>query len=313
MLGLISLVLPIFLLIGLGFAAIRTGLAPRPTIEALSGFIMNFAMPALILHALLQQDLRQTLNWNYMLAYAAGSLVAFSILIALMRVLLARKPERATMGALGGCASNSGFVGFPVASLAIGAPALTALPLSMLVENIAVIPLALALAESTRARGAGALGAIRQTAARLVRMPLMIAILLGSALSALGFRPPVALANTLEMLASAAVPCALFVVGGTLATLRPGFALVDVWLIAACKLVLHPLLVFTGFQIVGGVPADLMAAGMIMASSPMLTIYPILCARFGEGEMGATALFVTTAMSFVTLPVVLALLGAGTM
>lgn len=311
--GLIFLVLPIFLLIGLGFAAIRAGLAPQSMIGALSGFIMNFAMPALILHALLQQDLRQTLNWNYMLAYAAGSLVAFSVLIAVMRVLLARRPERVTMVALGGCASNSGFVGFPVASLAIGTPALTALPLSMLVENIAVIPLALALAESAGARGAGALGAIRQTATRLARMPLMLAILVGSALSTVGFRPPDALAATFEMLASAAVPCALFVVGGTLAMLRPGVALVDVWLIAVCKLVLHPLLVLAGFRIVGGVPADLMAAGMIMASSPMLTIYPILCARFGEGEMGAAALFVTTAASFVTLPVALALLGVGGM
>ena len=311
MIGLISLVLPIFLLIGLGYAALRAGIASRSLVEALSVFVMNFAMPALILHALLQQDLRQTLNWGYLAAYAGGSLVAFATLMWVTRVLLARKPARATMVTLGGCASNSGFVGFPVASLAIGAPAFTALPLSMLVENIIIIPLALALAESTRTSGGGPRDAIRQTAARLVRMPLMIAILAGSLLSAVGFRPPDALAHTFEMLAAAAVPCALFVVGGTLATLRPGVALADVWLIAAVKLVLHPLLVFAAFRIIGGVPDDLMVAGMIMASSPMLTIYPILCARFGEGEMGAAALFVTTAASFVTLPVALALLGVG--
>lgn len=310
MVGLISLILPIFLLIGLGYGAVRGRIVTAGVAQAISAFVMNFALPALILHALLQQDLRQTLSWGYLAAYGAGSLVTLGVLVAVARLVMRRPAPRAAMAALGGCASNSVFVGFPVASLALGASALTALPLSLLVENILIIPLAMALAESATVEGRGLASILRQTLARMARTPFIIAIFLGALLAAAGVRPPAALARTLDMLADAAVPCALFVVGATLAGLKPGSGMLgDVWFVVAGKLVLHPLLVVAAFLLVGNVPAELMAAGIIMASAPMLTIYPIICARFGEEQMGAAALLATTAASFFTLLAVLAMLG----
>ena len=48
-----------------------------------------------------------------------------------------------------------------------------------------------------------------------------------------------------------------------------------------------------------------MAAGIIMAGAPMLTIYPILGERFGCGGMSAAALLCATTASFVTMMIVL--------
>lgn len=304
---LLGLILPIFVLIGIGFAAVKTGFAEDSTVQALGSFVLNFALPALILHALLQQDLRQTLNWGYVLAYAAGSLVVFALVLAAMR-LLGKPLPHAAIAALGGCASNSGFVGFPVASLALGAPALTALPLSMLVENIVIIPLALALGEMGTQQGQAPGRIVGSTIRRLARTPLILAILAGVALSALGVRLPAPLAVALDMMAAASVPCALVVVGGTLASLRLGALGNDVPMIVVAKLILHPLAVTAAFLLIGGVPPGLMAAGIIMASSPMLTIYPILGARFGYGPASAAALLAATTLSFVTLAVVLSMI-----
>jgi malonate transporter and related proteins len=305
---LLTLILPIFVLVGVGYAAVRLSFVPEQLVQALGGFVLNFALPALILHALLQQDLRQTLNWNYILAYAAGSLVVFIAMLLFLRAGLKKPLPHASIAALGGCASNSGFVGFPVASLALGAPALTALPLSMLVENILVIPLALALGEMGLQEGETPGKVIRSTLRRLARTPLILAILLGVIFSAIGLRLPAPIATALDMMADASIPCALFVVGGTLAGLRAGSLATDVSVIVIGKLILHPLAVTGAFLLIGGVPPGLMAAGIILASSPMLTIYPILGARFGYDRVCAAALLAATTLSFVTLAVVLGLI-----
>lgn len=305
---LLPLILPIFLLMAVGFAAVRTRFAGEAQVQALGAFVLNFALPALILNALLRQDLRQTLDWSYVAAYALGSLAAFAIAFLLARVALRRPLDAAAVAALGASASNSGFVGFPVTQLALGAVALTALPLTMLVENILIIPLALALGEMARQHGQSPGRVALETARRLARSPLILAIAAGAILGAAGVHLPGWLATPLSLMANASVPCALFVVGGTLAGLGAASVGADVALVVAGKLVLHPLAVAAAFRLIGGVPPQLLAAGLIMASCPMLTIYPILGARFGQEKASAAALLAATALSFLTLLAALALI-----
>lgn len=310
---LLPLILPIFILMGVGFLAVRGNAVSRQQVQALSLFVLNFALPALILNALLRQDLRQTLNWSYVAAFALGSLVAFAAVFALGRLVLRRPLDGAAIAALGASASNSGFVGFPVAHLSLGSVALTALPLCMLVENILIIPLALALGEMARQEGQSPRRLAAETVRRLSRTPLILAIVAGVVLSGLGLRLPQWAATPLALMADASVPCALFVVGGTLAGLKAATVGADVTLVVLGKLVLHPLAVAFFFALVGGVDPALLAAGLIMAGSPMLTIYPILGGRFGREKESAAALLAATAASFATLLVVLSLVlpGAG--
>jgi len=308
---LLSITAPIFLVIALGFVATRIGAIKADFVQGLGLFVLNFALPALILRALLGQDLRESFNAAYVAAYAGGSLVAFLAAFVVFRHWLRRPLPHAAMASLGGAASNSGFVGFPIAALAVGIPALTALPLTMLVENALVIPLAFVLAEAGRADGKTPALVARETLQRLARTPLFVAILLGLLLAGLGVRLPASISTVVAMIADASAACALFVVGGTLAGLTASSIPGDlVWIVLA-KLVLHPLSVAAGFVVLGGVPADLMAAGIILASAPMLTVYPIFGQRFGLGPLCASALVAATAVSFVTMTAAVGLLETG--
>jgi predicted permease len=298
-------------LIAIGFGATRLGAVDAAFIRGLGSFVLNFAMPALILHAFLAQDLRQTFNGNFLLVYGGASLLAFAVLWSLFRLALRRGRSHAAIATLGGVASNSGFVGFPVASLALGAPALSALPMALLVENVLIIPLALGLAEAGRLQGKPPLVLARETVWRLARTPLVIAIFLGLFMALLQVRLPAFLATTIGMLADASIACALFTVGGTLAALQSASIAGDVALTVLAKLVLHPLAVAGGFWLLGGVSAPLMAAGLILAASPMLTVYPIFGQRYGLGPSCSVALLVATAASFVTLSLVAGLLLGG--
>lgn len=311
MFDLLSLTIPIFLLIALGFGAARSGVVQAEFVRGLGFFVLNFALPALVLHALLEQDLRQTFNWSYLLVYAGGSLAVFLVSLLILRVWSRRDLTEASLASFGTVAANSGFIGFPVASLSIGAPALTALPLTMLVENVLVIPLALALAEIGQQRGQALRAIVGQSALRLARTPLVVAILLGLVLSATGIHPPETISRAIDMVADASAACALFVVGGTLAGLKAASFAGDLFWIVLGKLVLHPLAVGVGFALVGGVSPGLAAAGVVLAAAPMMTIYPILGQRFGHEGLCSAALVVATALGFLTMTAVIAMVDPG--
>lgn len=305
----VSFTLPIFLLIALGFAAVRAGALDAAFIKGLGGFVLNFAMPALIVHALLAQDLRQSFNGSFLLVYALASLIVFILAFAACRFAFGAGTSRSAVAALGSSSSNSGFIGFPVASLATGKAALVALPMSLLVENVLIIPLSLALAEFGSSQGGRPADVLVQTVRRLARMPVVIAIVAGALMSGLGLQLPGPVSTAVGMIANAAIAPALIVVGGTLAlerSLKIEGAIVPILI---GKLVLHPLLVAGGFMLVGNVPHDLAVAGIVMASAPMLTVYPILGQRFGEGPLCATALVVVTATGFFTMTLMLTAVG----
>jgi predicted permease len=206
---------------------------------------------------------------------------------------------------MGGAASNTGFIGYPVTSLAFGPLALTAMPLNMMVENILIIPLGLALAESGSQNGASFGQTLATTARRLMRTPLILAILLGVVLSLLRVPIPGVIATAIDMLAKASAPCALFVVGGMIATLRvPGRAsgvAAEAGSIVACKLFLHPLAVAAAFFLVGGADPDMERIGIVLASVSMITVYPIFGARYGLGGVSSTALVAATAIGFFSI------------
>jgi len=298
--------LPIVLVVLLGLAAVRLGGIPDAHVDGLAGFVINLALPAVVFSALAGQDLRDSFDLAYVAAYAAGSMVAFLAAFAALRRLRGRPLAVSAMGALGASASNTGFIGFPVASLALGAPALAALPMTMLVELVLVIPLALALAEADAGGSRSLARAWGLTVARLARMPLIWAIAAGIGVSLSGLALPAPLATAADVLARAAPACALFVVGGTIARLRRGDVGGDTLVVVATKLLLHPLAVACAFLLVPGVPPELAAVGILFASVSMITIYPLFCARFGLERAGATALVAATTLALLTVSAVLA-------
>ncbi|WP_349616984.1 AEC family transporter [Azotobacter salinestris] len=300
MLQILSITTPIFILIGLGFFAVRFAVISREQIRGLGSFVITFALPALVLKALSNNAFQEVMNWQYMLAYTLGSLAVY-LLGLLLALRLRREPlTSGAITALGMAVSNSGFVGYPIVAMLLGPAAAIGLALNMLVENLLIIPLSLILAEAGRQQGSTA-KVLRETARRLARTPLILAMLSGLLLSLLEARLPAIPGKVVEMLAAASAPVALFVIGGSLYGLKLNGLFAGLPMIAAGKLILHPLAVFLLFSLLPDVDPALMVAGVMFASSPMLSIYPIFGQRFGVEGRCAAALLFTTLMSFFTI------------
>ncbi|SFB49029.1 AEC family transporter [Azotobacter beijerinckii] len=300
MLQILSITTPIFILIGLGFFAVRFEVVSREQIRGLGSFVITFALPALVIKALSNNHFQEVMNWQYLLAYCVGSLAVylFGLVFALK---LRREPlDTGAITALGMAVSNSGFVGYPIVAMLLGPAAAIGLALNMLVENLLIIPLSLILAEAGRQQGSTA-KVLRETAKRLAKTPLIIAMLVGLLLSLLEARLPAIPDKVVDMLASASAPVALFVIGGSLYGLKLNGLFAELRMIAVGKLILHPLAVFLLFSLLPNVDPVLMVAGVMFASSPMLSIYPIFGQRFGVEGRCAAALLFTTVMSFFTI------------
>ncbi|MDE3174968.1 MAG: AEC family transporter [Pseudomonadota bacterium] len=291
----LSVTAPIFLVIALGFLAVRSGLIGDSDVRALGGFVLRVAMPALIFNALSRRPLAEIADARLIGAYAGASLIAFALLFA----LFARGGRaRAACRALGGAAPNSGFVGFPIATLLIGPKATIALALCLIVENVMTIPLALVLAESG---SSGRKLTVRELVVRLARNPLMIAIALGAAASLAGLAPPAPIGRAIDLLAAAAPGAALFAIGGGLVGLDFRAERREIAPVATVKLLLHPLALLALTRLAGAGDPDVARAMLVMASAPAFSIYPLICRQFGQERAGAAILLVETALAFPTM------------
>ena len=310
MAALLMTTLPIWLMIGLGFVAVRTGYFDGAHIAALGQFTLKVALIALILQAIaVPRD--AGLNLPFMLAYAAAGLATMLLGFAAVRWGMGRPAVESWGLALGMGNSNSGFLGLPIAVLVFGPVGGQVFAMTMLIENALTLPFALAMASLAAGQGAGFGAMVAQTARRVATNPLIVAVLVALAWRATGLTLPDPALRTLGAVAAAALPVAWVVIGGTVARMQAGGHAPQAAAVALGKLVLHPLLAFAALSLVPGVPAALVPVGVLFASVAMLTIYPILVAPFGLIPVASAAMILTTALSLASVPVVLALLGAG--
>lgn len=310
MLEILAITVPVFLLIGLGYAGVRLAVLDGAAMRALGRFVIVFALPAMLFQALAWRSFDEVMDAGYLAAYALGSLAAFGAGSVLARKLRGHPTQASVIVGMGCSMSNSAFIGLAVALQVIGPVATVAMALTMLVENLLMLPLVLALAERSGPRQGRFLASLGSTLAGLAANPLLLAIVAGFAFSITGTRLPAPLAKAVDMLALAAAPVALFVIGGTLAGGRVRGMLADVALITFGKLLLHPAAVLAAVLLIPGIDAGLQAAAVLFACMPMLSIYPILGQQYGQEAMCSAALVVATLLSFASISAVIGLLRA---
>ncbi len=286
------------MLIGLGYVAVRERWLARSDVRVLGQFVLRFALPALLFTMLARRPVAEIFDARFLLAYAGGSLLALAVG---WRYARRRGASLRAFIAMGMSFSNSGYVGVPVLLPWLGAPAAVAIALTMMVENLLMLPLVLALAERDGAKRASVAAALREIAMTLLRHPLVIAIIGGIAVAASGIALPAPLQRAIDLMAQASSAVALFVIGGSLVGLQLQGQRRDLAAVAIGKLVVHPLAVAAlAWWLLADNPL-LRTAAIALAAMPMFGIYPVLAQKHGHDGFCAAALLVTTVASFFTL------------
>ena len=113
-----EIVLPVFVLIAVGFAAARRGLLGGEGVQSLSDAAFLIFMPALLFGAIARVDFEQ-LTPGAAFAYYAAGLPLFGVVL-LAQAMRGRGAAIATIHALGSVFGNTVMLGIPVVRLEAG-------------------------------------------------------------------------------------------------------------------------------------------------------------------------------------------------
>ena len=75
---LIDVVLPVFLIIGFGYAAARARLLSQDAIDGLMRFSQSFAIPCLLFRSISELDLSTSFQPGLLLSFYLGAFMAFA-------------------------------------------------------------------------------------------------------------------------------------------------------------------------------------------------------------------------------------------
>jgi predicted permease len=142
--------------------------------------------------------------------------------------------------------------------------------------------------------------------------PFLIACALGILSAAVRFHPPVAIDRLMQFLQNAAAPCALFVLGVTVA-LRPVEKMPwEVPPAILAKLVLHPIVVLLVLSAIGGVSPVWLSTAVLLAALPTALNVFIMARQYDTWvAQASSAVLFSTAASVVTLTTVMWLVQTG--
>ncbi|WP_405391140.1 AEC family transporter [Streptomyces sp. NBC_01102] len=299
---------PVWTLTAIGYAAGRGRLLGEQAEAVLGRFVFHVAMPAALFMMVSRADLGSFVNAS-LIVFGAGSVLVSGLGLLVVRRFFGRKTAD---GAIGGMASgyvNSANLGIPVTVQVLGDASFVAQVI--LFQVLLMSPVVLTLLDTGTDRGRTHWRAgLRRMGTMPVRNPVIVASVLGVAVSAAGLRLPDALARSGDLLGAAAVPAALITLGLSLhgrpdpadPVAAPG-SRAEVAVVVALKTVVHPLVAL----VIGGpplldLPADQLLAVVLCSALPTAQNAFVYAREYGlDTTLARDAVVASTVVSMATL------------
>ncbi|NQZ33558.1 MAG: AEC family transporter [Oceanospirillaceae bacterium] len=300
LIGFLEILTPLFMAIGVGFAATKYQLVPREGIRYLGLYVINIALPCMLFKALAERSIAEIFQRDYIAIYFFASLATLLIGIFFSFYIRRKNLAISTVMAMGSSFSNSAYIGYPIVFQLLGVTTIVPVALTLMVENAIMLPIALAIASSTSASST-VLRSIRQSILRVFKNPMIWGIITGICYSAFSLQAPGVILSVIDMFGNTSGPLALFAIGGSLVGLQINGMKLDITQIALGKLFIHPALMALFILASPDMPVVYQQSAILLACMPMMSIYPIIGAQYGISERCAAALLATTLLSFLSI------------
>ncbi|MRU16649.1 AEC family transporter [Roseovarius sp. A21] len=299
--ALIEVILPVFVVIGFGYLAVWRGWFSQAGVDGLMKFTQNFAIPCLLFTAIARLDLQQHFDWRLLLSFYTGALTGFLLGLFGARFIFGRDWEDCV--AIGFCClfSNSVLLGLPITERAYGADALEANYAIIAVHSPFCYGIGITVMEVLRARGTPGRALVGKVLKAMFSNALIIGIAAGFVVNLTGLPVPGILNDGLELMVRAALPAALFGLGGVLVQYRPEGDLRIVLYVCAVALLAHPLVTSLLGRGLGLSTEAYRSAILTGAMAPGINTY-IFANMYGRARrVAASAVLIATAVSILTV------------
>jgi malonate transporter and related proteins len=301
--ALLDVILPVFLVVGAGYASVRFALFSDDVIDAIMKYTQNFAIPALLFKAIAGLDLSESFDPALLVSFYMGSATCFFAGLLAARYLFKRDWEDSV--AIGFCClfANSVMMGLAITERAFGADALAANYAIVAVHSPFCYGLGITAMEIARAHATGqpARTLPATVGKAMFRNALVLGILLGFATNLSDVALPQVFKDALGMIVSTALPLALFGLGGVLVRYKIKGDIKLVAFVCVVSLFLHPTVVWNMGKVMAIDVGQYRSAVLTAAMAPGVNTY-IFASMYGKAQkVAATSVLVATVLSIFSV------------
>ena len=317
--AILSVTLPFFALVLLGYLAAQREVLPEEAISGLNVYVLFFALPCLLFGFGSSLPFGRLIDPLLIAIYTVCALLMIAVTVAMTWQRSGQRHgvdlKDAAFGALVAAFPNAGFMGLPLLVALLGDKAAGPVIGAILVDLILTSTLCLALAQASTHRAGGSRSERGMLAAAALSLrgaltnPLPWAIVIGALFAAFDLKLPGPVAQIVRMLGDSATPVALFTIGAVL--LRAGrhahtrTPVARYLPVALLKLVLHPALVFGAGRIAVALGAPVSPFGLmvltLVAALPSASSVSVLAERYRADNGRVTRIIMaSTVLAFAS-------------
>ena len=297
------IVLPVFLVIGLGFSLKRTGLVNSEFLFSLNRLIYYIALPALLFYKIAMADFIVSFNGALLTGLVVSVLIIFVISYGYAGI---RNYRPSVQGAFcqGAFRGNLAYIGLAIVYNAFGEEgfAVAGILLGFLVPLFNFLSvLALILPQRRDTYQIGTFFLVKQIAYN----PLILASFGGIIWSFLGLPLPQIVDRALGIVTGMSLPLALIAIGASFSFGKLRGDLAVAALSAGLKIVILPTLT-GGLLFLLGVRGQELAIGVLLAGTPTATAAYIMAQQMkSDAELSGAIIMLSTLCSLVTYTIAL--------
>jgi predicted permease len=287
MLAIAAIILPVFLIVGSGYVAVRVFGFSGAAVDGVMTYAMRFAVPVLLFRAVYTLDLAQAFDWRLLVSFYGAAVIAYVTAMLLARYVWHRRPGESAAIGFGALFSNTLMLGLAVLERSYGAASLTYGFMILAVHSPTVYFIGIVVMEFARRDGAGLGETLHRATRAMLGNNLMVGIGLGFAANLGGLALPEPVMASIDQIAASALPASLFAMGGALTrySLRADISVAA--MVSALSLVAHPALAAMLASWLG-LTTDMTRAAVVMAAMPTGMNAYLFAAMYNRA-MGAAA------------------------
>ena len=308
MAALIDVILPVFFVIGFGYIAVWKGYFSDAGVDGLMKFTQGFAIPCLLFRAISTLDLEQNFDLALMGSYYTAAFACFVVGLLGARYIFGRDWEDSV--AIGFCClfANSLLLGLPITERAYGVGALEANYAIIAIHSPFCYAVGITAMEIARNRGGSIAKLPMKVLNGMFHNALIVGISLGFVVNLGGIPLPVVFTDAVDLMVRAALPAALFGLGGVLYRYRPEGDMRTIMFVVAVSLILQPALVWWLAKANDLSDGALRSAILTSAMAPGINAY-VFANMYGKARrVAASSVLMATGLSILTVWLWLAVL-----
>lgn len=301
MLDILNVVLPVFILIGVGYVARWVNLISDALVDHMMRYAVTFAAPALLFRGVSTLDLGAHFEGAMLASFYISASVCFLAGLFGARLLFQRGWEDSIAIGFVCLFSNSLMLGLPITERAYGPEALSGNFAIISVHSLFTYGIGITAMEIVKARGQSAVKTTQTVLKGMLSNALVLAIALGFVVNLSGLTLPSAVTDSIWLLSDTALPCALFAIGGVLRRYRPEGDMRTILFACAVSLILHPVLTFGLGSALGLSTESMRSAVLTAAMAPGINAY-LFANLYGHAKrVAASSVLIATAFSILTV------------